>query len=111
LTELVSEGHKFDTHFFLCRLMEPFSMLSGIADAEMTLIFFFQLYLSLWTWQGAQASSAWRKWSARFEDHNPVALQFMVRLAFYTNSFRCFFQDVFIVSYKTGLRSCCSEQD
>lgn len=35
----------------------------------------------------------------------------MVRLAIYTNSFRCSFQDIFIVSYKTGLQNACSEQD
>lgn len=35
----------------------------------------------------------------------------MVRLAIYTNSFRYSFQDVFTVSYKTGLQNACSEQD
>lgn len=40
LTELVPEGHEFDAQFFPWHLRESLSVLTGIADREITLILF-----------------------------------------------------------------------
>lgn len=111
LTRLVFNEYKFQADFssFVISKIHFYVAYDSWYTNKSNLVF--QFYLSLQTWHSTQASSTWRKRNTGFEDHNPVTLQFMVRLATYTDSFRWIFQSVFTVWCLTRLHSSCSEQD